>query len=394
MDELQLQYDFLSLLESMEMADHVRTALVEAFHMTHWLDNSPLSDEEIRLILDRREQNNKRLGLPFDREWTLNDIKKRPGKYRATLRASRPMDTKMAMANSGFNTLNPRDARKAYYNAVIDTVKKMYMENGDIPFDDLGYRKMINRADFAKTHKEFDRSKANRIRFRDMNAVMADPEVRQLKIENYAFAQMLREANAFLDGLEKAKAEGTDGLYISKMRIKQQKVKAPEIEDKTAVTGLVGDDAEKFSAEELAEKTKKEMARNDSAIKEASSIKKLSEMYPGVPYKDLYDRYIVTATPEEVSRLPKPTDTIKSYLSTVSKDATEALPDFMSELRSNIEVAFNQDSVPSMLTSMMDNPKFAKIYPEVKEASNRAFIKPADKPLYELWKGLSLMNKY
>lgn len=394
MDELQLQYDFLSLLESMEMADHVKTALVEAFHMTHWLDNSPLSDEEIRLILDRLEQNNKRAGLPFDRAATLNDIKKRPGKYRATLRASRPMDMKLAMSNSMRDTLKPRDARFAYYDAVVDAVKKMYMENGNIPFDEAGYRKMIRNSDYAKTHRDFDRSNAQRIRFRDIDAVKANPVVRQLKIENYAFAQMLREAYSFLEGLEKAKADGTDGLYISKMRIKRQKVKAPEIEDKTAVTGLVGEDAEKFAAEELAKKTQKAMSLNKPTYKEASSIKKLAEMYPGVPYKDLYDRYIITATPKEVERLPKPNDTIKSYLSTVSKDVSEALPDFMSDIKANIEVAFNQDSVPSMLTSMMKDPKFARIYPEVKEASSRAFIKPADKPLYELWKGLSLMNKY
>lgn len=394
MDELQLQYDFLSLLESMEMDDHVRTAIVEAFHMTHWLDNTPLSDEEVGIVLDRLEQNNKRAGVPFDREWTIRDINKRPGKYRATLKASRPMDMKLAMANSMRDTLSPRDARQAYYNAVVDAVKKMYKDNGDIPFDDIGYRKMIKRVDFAKTHKDFNRANAQRIRFSDMNEVMSDPVVRQLKIENYVFAQMLREAYSFLEGLEKAKADGTEGLYITKMRIKRQNLNAPEIEDKTNVTGLVGEDAEKFADEELAKDTQKAMSLNKPKYKEASSIKKLAEMYPGVPYKDLYDRYIITATPKEVERLPKPNDTIKSYLSTVSKDVSEALPDFMSDIKANIEVAFNQDSVPNMLTSMMKDPKFARIYPEVKEASSRAIIKPSDKPLYELWKSLSLMNKY
>lgn len=393
MDELQLQYDFLSLLESMEMADHVRTAIVEAFHMTHWLDNTPLSDEEVSIVLDRLEQNNKRAGVPFDREWTIRDIKKRPGKYRATLKASRPMDMKLAMANSMRDTLSPRDARQAYYNAAVDAVKKMYKENGDIPFDDIGYRKMIKRVDFTKTHKDFNRANAQRIRFSDINEVMSDPVVRQLKIENYAFAQMLREAYSFLEGLEKAKADGTEGLYITKMRIKRQNVTAPEVKDRLRMTGLEGEDAENFAAKELAEKTSKEMERN-KVHKEADSISRLSEIYPGVDYKTLYERFAATATPEEMRNVPTPTDTIKSYLSSAEKDPGESLPEFLDGLKRNMNVAFKGYSAENSLNNMMDDPKFSRIYPEVKEASSRAFIKPSDKPLYELWKGLSLMNKY
>ena len=142
MGELEQLEEFSALMESMEMPDHLKTALVEAFYHTYHVDRRPMTEEEIERRLDAMEAGSKKLGMPFDRAAVKEDMKKYPGKYRSKPIPRQPMDVEKDMHNSQLNVMNQDDARKAYYKAFVKKVAQIYNQF-HIPFDADGYYEYI-----------------------------------------------------------------------------------------------------------------------------------------------------------------------------------------------------------------------------------------------------------
>ena len=159
MNEIEQRKEFAAILESIEMPEHLLTALMEAFTYTHHdfviPQDQPLPPEieaEIKRRLAKLEQKNKAWGIPFDpvgaRRQLENQARKFPQSFSMTTddakkgreRYEQFLDNSvgMNMRNSSINVPNPHEARNNYYKAAVDVVARTYQKYG-IPFDFLTY---------------------------------------------------------------------------------------------------------------------------------------------------------------------------------------------------------------------------------------------------------------
>jgi hypothetical protein len=348
MDYFQQVYEFMMLLESMEMPDHLRTALVETFQHTS-RSNKPMSEEEIQMRLDILEKGNKRAGLPFDRAATEKDMHDHPGKYSRMPIPKRPMDTNMMMHNSQLNMMSPAEARKKYYKAAVNLVSEIY-KNYQIPFDDVGNLQYLDYFDSTGYHKEFDYSTANSVVFRSILDATENPVMMQLTRENRALRLMLSDCKNFLKGLREARAKGTSDMYIMNQQQAAADKGAPQLPKPNA--DLTEIDQRAFDAREAAQKAKETAYKGPSTVaSRAICIGDMRKSFPKMPYAQLYEKFAKSADPEKLESAPKPGESVSQYIYRVHKGGI-SLGMFIKLRARDIAAAYPPNAVQSALSSI------------------------------------------
>jgi hypothetical protein len=311
MDELEQLEEFSALMESMEMPDHLKTALMEAFYHTYHVDRRPMTDEEMELRLDAMEAGSKKLGMPFDRAAVKEDMKKYPGKYRSKPIPRQPMNVEKDMHNSQLNVLNQDEARKAYYKAFVKRVAQIY-NHFHIPFDADGYYEYICAKDNENT-PEVDAANAKSVVFKSFDEMIKNPDIQKLMISNKSLTELEKKCYKFLVGLRNAKEKGNESSFLSWCRISGDVQKAPTIEKPDA--RLTADDQKAFDEKEAIAKAMAEranMPKNLSA--RVGSIAEMRKHFPRLPYARLYERFANGGDPAKVEQAPKPDESISNYL--------------------------------------------------------------------------------
>jgi hypothetical protein len=311
MDEIEQLEEFSALMESMEMPDHLKTALMEAFFHTYHVDRRPMTDEEMELRLDAMEAGSKKLGMPFDRTAVKEDMKKYPGKYRSKPIPRQPMNVEKDMHNSQLNVLNQDEARKAYYKAFVKRVAQIY-NHFHIPFDADGYYEYICAKDNENT-PEVDAANAKSVVFKSFDEMIKNPDIQKLMISNKSLTELEKKCYKFLVGLRNAKEKGNESSFLSWCRISGDVQKAPTIEKPDA--RLTADDQKAFDEKEAIAKAMAEranMPKNLSA--RVGSIAEIRKHFPRLPYARLYERFANGGDPAKVEQAPKPDESISNYL--------------------------------------------------------------------------------
>ena len=311
MDEIEQLEEFSALMESMEMPDHLKTALMEAFYHTYHVDRRPMTDEEMELRLDAMEAGSKKLGMPFDRAAVKEDMKKYPGKYRSKPIPRQPMNVEKDMHNSQLNVLNQDEARKAYYKAFVKRVAQIY-NHFHIPFDADGYYEYICAKDNENT-PEVDAANAKSVVFKTFGEMIKNPDIQKLMMNNKSLDALEKKCYKFLVGLRNAKEKGNESSFLSWCRISGDVQKAPTIEKPDA--RLTADDQKAFDEKEAIAKAMAEranMPKNLSA--RVGSIAEMRKHFPRLPYARLYERFANGGDPAKVEQAPKPDESISNYL--------------------------------------------------------------------------------
>lgn len=311
MGELEQLEEFSALMESMEMPDHLKTALIEAFYHTYHVDRRPMTEEEIERRLDAMEAGSKKLGMPFDRAAVKEDMKKYPGKYRSKPIPRQPMDVAKDMHNSQLNVMNQDDARKAYYKAFVKKVAQIYNQF-HIPFDADGYYEYICSKDNART-PEVDAANATSVVFKTFGEMIKNPDIQKLMPSNKPLAELEKKCYKFLVDLRDAREKGNENSFLSWCRISGDVEKAPTIEKPDA--RLTADDQKEFDEKEAMAKAMAEranMPKNLSA--RVGSIAEMRKHFPRLPYARLYERFSNGGDPAKVEQAPKPDESISNYL--------------------------------------------------------------------------------
>lgn len=311
MDELEQLEEFSALMESMEMPDHLKTALVEAFYHTYHVDRRPMTEEEMERRLDAMEAGSKKLGMPFDRAAVKEDMKKYPGKYRSKPIPRQPMNVEQDMHNSQLNVLNQDEARKAYYKAFVKRVAQIY-NHFHIPFDANGYYEYICAKDNEHT-PEVDAANAQSVVFKTFDEMIKNSDIQKLMQSNKPLAELEKKCYQFLIDLRNAKAKGNENSFLSWCRISGDVQKAPTIEKPDA--RLTADDQKAFDEKEAIAKAMAEranMPKNLSA--RVGSIAEMRKHFPRLPYARLYERFANGGDPARVEQAPKPDESISNYL--------------------------------------------------------------------------------
>ena len=311
MDELEQLEEFSVLMESMEMPDHLKTALMEAFYHTYHVDRRPMTEEEMERRLDAMEAGSKKLGMPFDRAAVKEDMKKYPGKYRSKPIPRQPMNVEKDMHNSQLNVLNQDEARKAYYKAFVKRVAQIY-NYFHIPFDADGYYAYICAKDNENT-PEVDAANAQSVVFKTFGEMITNPDIQKLMISNKSLTELKKKCYKFLVDLRNAKEKGNENSFLSWCRMSGDLEKAPTIEKPDA--RLTADDQKAFDEKEAIAKAMEEranMPKNLSA--RVGSIAEMRKHFPRLPYARLYERFANGGDPARVEQAPKPDESISNYL--------------------------------------------------------------------------------
>lgn len=311
MGELEQLEEFSALMESMEMPDHLKTALMEAFYHTYHVDRRPMTEEEMERRLDAMEAGSKKLGMPFDRAAIKEDMKKYPGKYRSKPIPRQPMDVAKDMHNSQLNVVNQDEARKAYYKAFVKRIAQIYNQF-HIPFDADGYYDYICAKDSEHT-PEVDAANAKSVVFNSFGEMIKNPDIQKLMRNNKSLAELEKKCYEFLVKLRNAREKGNENSFLSWCRISGDVQKAPTIEKPDA--RLTADDQKAFDEKEAMTKAMEEranMPKNLSA--RVGSIAEMRKHFPRLPYARLYERFANGGDPAKVEQAPKPDESISNYL--------------------------------------------------------------------------------
>ncbi len=348
MDELEQLEEFSALMESMEMPDHLKTALMEAFHHTYHVDRRPMTDEEMELRLDAMEAGSKKLGMPFDRAAVKEDMKKYPGKYRSKPIPRQPMNVEKDMHNSQLNVLNQDDARKAYYKAFVKRVAQIY-NHFHIPFDADGYYEYICAKDNENT-PEVDAANAQSVVFKTFGEMIKNPDIQKLMVSNKSLAELEKKCYKFLVDLRDAREKGNENSFLSWCRISGDVQKAPTIEKPDA--RLTADDQKVFDEKEAISKAMAEranMPKNLSA--RVGSIAEMRKHFPRLPYARLYDRFANGGDPAKVEQAPKPDESISNYLYRMKRGGTP-LDTFLRMHIADINTAYPPEAAERALSQL------------------------------------------
>lgn len=311
MDELEQLEEFSALMESMEMPDHLKTALMEAFFHTYHVDRRPMTEEEMERRLDAMEVGSKKLGMPFDRAAVKEDMKKYPGKYRSKPIPRQPMNVEKDMHNSQLNVLNQDEARKAYYKAFVKKVAQIYNQF-HIPFDADGYYEYICSKDNENT-PEVDAANAKSVMFKTFGEMIKNPDIQKLMMNNKYLDALEKKCYKFLVDLRNAREKGNESSFLSWCRFSGDVQKAPTIEKPDA--RLTADDQKEFDEKEAMAKAMAERAnipKNLSA--RVGSVAEMRQHFPRLPYARLYERFANGGDPAKVEQAPKPDESISNYL--------------------------------------------------------------------------------
>ena len=238
--------EFFSIIESADMPEHLRSALMEAYEQSHELNRTPLTQDEKNSLLDRFERNNRINGIPFNRAATEKDMDAHPWKYRKFVNR-RPVPISQLKSNNNVLNPNPSDARNKIYDAALDAVRRFYAQY-KIPFNAAAQFKYIQHVDKTIKHMPFDRGFAmGSLKFDTFRDANTNPIVRQLSDENMAFRQVMVDAYKFSKELENCgDDEREKEAVVMYERMKQMNETAPEIQRPKAK--LVGSDAEETAS--------------------------------------------------------------------------------------------------------------------------------------------------
>lgn len=335
MDELEQLDEFSALMESMEMPDHLKTALMEAFHHTYNMGSQPFIipleeplpedvQKGVDYLLNQQSANNRDHGIEFNEAKARRVLEvaahRQPGKYRMTPENKERWDRKqksmqtasqMMMHNSQLNVLNQDDARKAYYKAFVKRVAQIY-NHFHIPFDADGYYEYICAKDNANT-PEVDAANAQSVVFKTFGEMIQNPDIQKLMKSNKALDALEKKCYKFLVDLRDAREDGTESSFLSGCRTSGAIEKAPTIAKPDA--RLTADDQKAFDEKEALAKAMAEranMPKNLSA--RVGSIAEMRKHFPRLPYARLYERFANGGDPARVEQAPKPDESISNYL--------------------------------------------------------------------------------
>lgn len=348
MGELEQLDEFSALMESMEMPDHLKTALMEAFYHTYHVDRRPMTEEEIERRLDAMEAGSKKLGMPFDRAAVKEDMKKYPGKYRSKPIPRQPMDVAKDMHNSQLNVMNQDDARKAYYKSFIQMISRIY-GNFHIPFDADGYYAYICDNDNDKT-PEVDAANAQSVSFRTFGEMVKTPDIQKLMNSNSAMNNLEKTCYEFLVKLRNAREKGTESSFLSWCRASGNVKTAPTTAKPEA--RLSSEDQKAFDEKEAIAKMMEEranMPKNLSA--RVGSIAELRQHFPRLPYSRLYERFISGATPDKVENTPKPDESLSAFLYRLNRGSIP-MDNFLTRYAADINTAYGPDAARDALSKL------------------------------------------
>ena len=348
MDEREQLEEFSALIESMEMPDHLKTALMEAFFHTYHVDRRPMTEEEMERRLDAMEAGSKKLGMPFDRAAVKEDMKKYPGKYRSKPIPRQPMNVEQDMHNSQLNVLNQDDARKAYYKAFVKRVYQIY-NHFHIPFDADGYYEYICKKDNEHT-PEVDAANAQSVVFNSFGEMINNSDIQKLMKSNKSLAELEKKCYKFLVDLRDAREKGTESSFLSWCRFSGDVQKAPTIEKPDA--RLTADDQKAFDEKEAMTKAMEEranMPKNLSA--RVGSIAELRQHFPRLPYSRLYERFISGAAPDKVENTPKPDESLSAFLYRINRGSIP-MGNFLTRYAADISTAYGPDAASDALSKL------------------------------------------
>lgn len=348
MGDLEQLEEFSALMESMEMPDHLKTALMEAFFHTYHVDRRPMTEEEMERRLDAMEAGSKKLGMPFDRSAVKEEMKKYPGRFRSKPIPSKPMNVVKDMHNSQLNVLNQDEARKAYYNAFIKMIARIY-GNFHIPFDADGYYAYICDNDNDKT-PEVDAANAQSVAFRTFGEMVKNPDIQKLMNSNSAMNNLEKTCYEFLVKLRNARENGTDGSFLSWCRASGNVKTAPTTAKPEA--RLSAEDQKEFDEKEAMTKAMEEranMPKNLSA--RVGSIAELRQHFPRLPYSRLYERFISGAAPDKVENTPKPDESLSTFMYRLHRGSIP-MDNFLTRYAADINTAYGPDAASDALSKL------------------------------------------
>ena len=376
--------EFFSIIESADMPEHLRSALMEAYEQAHELNRTPLTKDEKNSLLDRFERNNRINGIPFNRAATEKDMDAHPWKYRKFVNR-RPVPISQLKNNN--NILNPTaaDARNKIYEAALDAVRRFYAQY-HIPFNAAAQFKYIQHVDKTINHTPFDRGFAmGSLKFNTFRDANTNPIVRQLSDENMAFRQVMVDAHKFAKELENCgDDEREKEAVVMYERMKQMNETAPEIQRPKAK--LVGSDAEEYERKQATEKLASQMAATKEK-NDPSDVAELHAKMPNLPYSELYERISSSASPEALETLPKPGENFVNAMYRIDRNDSLDMP-FMCKLHQVVDIAYPGIDLESELKKLQGNRDFRDFFGVLQDHFEKALVHPQDKTLFEIWRTL------
>ena len=376
--------EFFSIIESADMPEHLRSALMEAYEQSHELNRTPLTQDEKNSLLDRFARNNRINGIPFNRAATEKDMDAHPWKYRKFVNR-RPAPIRQLQNNN--NILNPTaaDARNKIYSAVLDTLARFYAQY-HIPFNAAAQFKYIQHVDKTIKHMPFDRGFAmGSLKFDTFRDANTNPIVRQLSDENMAFRQVMVDAYKFAKELEKCgDDEREKEAVVMYERMKQMNETAPEIQRPKAK--LVGSDAEEYERKQATEKLAAQMAATKET-NDPSDVAELHAKMPNLPYSELYERISSSASPEALEALPKPGENFVNAMYRIDRNDALVMP-FMRKLHDVVDIAYPGIDIESELKKLQGNRDFRDFFGVLQDTFEKSLVHPQDKTLFEIWRTL------
>lgn len=376
--------EFFSIIESADMPEHLRSALMEAYEQSHELNRTPLTQDEKNSLLDRFARNNRINGIPFNRAATEKDMDAHPWKYRKFVNR-RPAPIRQLQNNN--NILNPTaaDARNKIYSAVLDTLARFYAQY-HIPFNAAAQFKYIQHVDKTIKHMPFDRGFAmGSLKFDTFRDANTNPIVRQLSDENMAFRQVMVDAYKFAKELEKCgDDEREKEAVVMYERMKQMNETAPEIQRPKAK--LVGSDAEEYERKQATEKLAAQMAATKET-NDPSDVAELHAKMPNLPYSELYERISSSASPEALEALPKPGENFVNAMYRIDRNDSIDMP-FMRKLHQVVDIAYPGIDLESELKKLQGNRDFRDFFGVLQDTFEKSLVHPQDKTLFEIWRTL------
>lgn len=416
MNEIEQLKEFSAILESIEMPEHLSTALMEAFTFTHHdfviPPDQPLPPEieaEIKRRLDKLEQKNKSWGIPFDpvdaRRKLETQARKFPQSFSMTTDAAKKgreryeqfLDNSvgMNMRNSSINVPNPHEARQNYYKAAVDVVARTYQKYG-IPFDEQKNLDYVIRHDRDSDHREFDRTTAQNLSFPTFDVANTNRTLNMLKLENSALRTVLQKCYWFLVNLQKAQEEGSVGGYLMVQKMKYSTDEVPE--EAKPVAKLTEEDQAEFDRKE-AERIAKENASKgyQPVASRVSCIGELRNVFNRLPYYKLYQRFAQSANQAQLAMTPRPNEKFFQFLWRVDRGSTPVAA-FVDHLAKDMKAAYPDMDWNRTLEYYMDKVKDFRDFSmlsqrDTENALKQGLISQDNAALYKIWATFHYIKK-
>lgn len=408
MNEIEQLKEFSAILESIEMPEHLSTALMEAFTYTHHdfviPQDQPLPPEieaEIKRRLAKLEQKNKAWGIPFDpvsaRRQLENQARKFPQSFsmatddakKGRERYEQFLDNSvgMNMRNSSISVPNPHEARNNYYKAAVDVVARTYQKYG-IPFDEQKNLDYVMRHDRDSDHREFDRTTAQNLSFPTFDVANTNRTLNMLKLENSALRTVLQKCYWFLVNLQKAQEEGSVGGYLMIQKMKYSSDAVPE--EAKPVAKLTEEDQAEFDRKEAERIAKENASKGYQAVaSKVSCIGELRNVFHRLPYDKLYQRFAKSANQAQLAMTPRPNEKFFQFLWRVDRGSTPVAA-FVDHLAKDMKVAYPEMDWNRTLEYYMDKVKDFRDFSmlsqrDTENALKQGLISQDNAALYKIW---------